>query len=106
LAYGQGPFAKHLSGAALRRLGMASFCLYLMQAPLLRGIKGVCMWRGGGVGTGVGFLVPVVGVFLFVPTAAAFLPLPFHLRLQKLLRTWIRRRPAQQTSGAALRGVV
>jgi peptidoglycan/LPS O-acetylase OafA/YrhL len=106
LAYGKGLYVRHLSGAVLRRLGMASFCLYLMQAPLLRGMKGVWMQRGWQVETWTSFWIVMILLFVSIQTAALFVHIQYELRLQKLLRTWIRRGPAQQGSGAVLRAAV
>src|SRR5437879_10894960 len=46
LAYGRGPFVAHLSRPALSRLGVASFSLYLIHAPLLRAVRGLCLDLG------------------------------------------------------------
>jgi peptidoglycan/LPS O-acetylase OafA/YrhL len=46
LAYSRGIFVAHLSRSWLNRLGVASFSLYMIHAPLIRGVKGVFLYLG------------------------------------------------------------
>jgi peptidoglycan/LPS O-acetylase OafA/YrhL len=103
LAYGEGVFAKHLSRPVLRRLGIASFCLYLMQAPLLRGMRGLWILRGWRVDTWASFWIVMIALFLAIQGAALLVHKHYEIRIRKYLRAWHRRRV---TSCVGIQGVV
>lgn len=86
LATGRGFIADHLSTLWLRRLGIASFALYLLHAPILRALKGVCLQMGWEIKTWVVFWVVVVGVFGIVQTVAILICSCYEIPLQKRLR--------------------
>jgi peptidoglycan/LPS O-acetylase OafA/YrhL len=89
LAPSRGLFAAHLSHPWLERLGMASFCLYMLQAPLLRGMKGVWLHFGWEVRSWAAFGAVVVVMFLFVQTSAFILHYFYEIPVQRRLRTWL-----------------
>jgi peptidoglycan/LPS O-acetylase OafA/YrhL len=86
LAWGRGPLAAYLGGPRVIRLGMASFCLYMMQAPLLRAAKGVCLRLGWEVASPIAFACTVVVMFFAVQVLALLLHRYYEMPLQKFLR--------------------
>jgi len=90
LAYGRGFFVAHLSRPWLNRLGMASFSLYMIHAPLLRAVKGVCLRLGWEVNTAPAFWAVAVGLFVVVQTAALIICYAYEIPLQKRLRSLLK----------------
>jgi peptidoglycan/LPS O-acetylase OafA/YrhL len=86
LAYGRGFIVAHLSRPWMRRLGMASFCLYLLQAPILRVAKGVCMVLGWSVGSWSVFWAVIAGMFVLIQTISLLVHRFYELPAQKQLR--------------------
>jgi peptidoglycan/LPS O-acetylase OafA/YrhL len=97
LAYGDGILARHLSGRFARRLGMASFCLYLMQAPLLRGMRALWMLRGWTVNNWPAFCIVLAALFVSIQAAALFMHTQYEHRLRGVLRTWRITRNARES---------
>ena len=91
LAFGRGFLASHLSGAWLRRLGLASFSFYMFHAPILRGVKGVCLRLGWEVGSWAVFGAVAACLFVIIQAFALALWSGYEMPLQKRLRRihWI-----------------
>jgi len=89
LAYGRGFFVAHLNRPGLKRLGMASFSLYLIHVPLLRAVRGVCLHLGWEVRSWPAFGAVVIAMFMVVQTAALLICYGYELPLQKRLRSWL-----------------
>jgi peptidoglycan/LPS O-acetylase OafA/YrhL len=87
LAYGRGFFVAHLSRPWLNRLGMASYSLYMIHAPILRAVKGVCMRVGWEVTTAPGFWVVAAGLFVVVQAGALIMCFAYEIPLQRRLRS-------------------
>src|SRR5262249_40007888 len=92
LAYGKGLLVAHLRSPFLKQLGMASFCLYMMQAPILRSMKGIWMVRGWQVDSWTGALTVMAGMFVLVQAAAFLMHRNYELPIQTVLRTKMLRR--------------
>jgi len=92
LAYGRGLFVAHLNRPWLKRLGMASFSLYLIHVPLLRGVRGVCLHLGLAVRSWPASWAVVIAMFMVVQTAALLICYGYELPLQKRLRSLLVRR--------------
>src|SRR5438552_5050690 len=92
LAYGRGLFVAHLNRPWLKRLGMASFSLYLIHVPLLRGVRGVCLHLGWEVRSWPASWAVVIAMFMVVQTVALLLCYGYELPLQKRLRSLLVRR--------------
>ena len=90
LAFGSGFFAAHLSHPWLNRLGLASFSLYMVHAPILRAVKGMCLRFGWEVRTWMAFAAMAVGMFVLVQTIALVLHYAYEMPLQRRLRSWVR----------------
>lgn len=90
LAHAHGPLVRHLSRPFVRRLGMASFCLYLLQAPMIRGMRGVCMVLGWHVGSWPVFWAAAAIMFLAVQAAAMLMHRRYEAPLEKRLRKAMR----------------
>jgi peptidoglycan/LPS O-acetylase OafA/YrhL len=90
LAYGRGFFAAHLSRPWLNRLGMASYSLYMIHAPILRAAKGVCVRLGWEVNAAPAFWAVAVGLFVVVQTAALIMCYAYEIPLQKRLRSLLK----------------
>jgi len=103
LAYGRGSFVAHLSRPGLSRLGVASFSLYLIHAPLLRAVRGLCLDLGWEVRSWPAFGAVVIAMFVVVQTAALLLCYGYELPLQERLRGWLVQRRAV-ARGARQRG--
>jgi peptidoglycan/LPS O-acetylase OafA/YrhL len=101
LAQNRGFFAAHLSHPWLERLGMASFCLYMLQAPLLRAMKGVWLHFGWEVRSWAAFGAVVVVMFLFVQTSAFILHYLYEIPVQRWLRSWLPTRSLVVSSAIA-----
>jgi peptidoglycan/LPS O-acetylase OafA/YrhL len=86
LASGRGFFVAHLSRPWLTRLGVASFSLYLIHAPLLRAVRGVCLHLRWEVRSWPAFGAVVIAMFVVVQTAALLVCYEYELPLQKRLR--------------------
>ena len=86
LAYGRGSFVAHLSRPWLKRLGTATFSLYLIHVPVLRGVRGVCLHLGWEVRSWPASWAVVIAVFMIVQTAALLVCYGYELPLQKRLR--------------------
>src|SRR3989441_1626916 len=107
LAYGRGLFVAHLSRPGLNRLGMASFSLYMIHLPLLRTVRGICLYLGWKVHSWPAFWALVIGMFMVVQTAALLVCYGYEIPVQKRLRRLLgpRRevaRGALQIEGRAL----
>jgi peptidoglycan/LPS O-acetylase OafA/YrhL len=100
LAYGGGLFARHLGHPVLRELGGASFSLYLLHAPILRGVKGVCLYLGWEVQSWVGFLAVAVGMLVALQSLASVVYHWYELPVQRRLRRWLRASSVQSASYA------
>jgi len=87
LAYGRGFFVAHLNRPGLKRLGMASFSLYLIHVPVLRAVRGVCLHLGWEVRSWPAFGAVVIAMFMVVQTAALLICYGYELPLQKRLRS-------------------
>jgi peptidoglycan/LPS O-acetylase OafA/YrhL len=100
LAYGRGFLVAHLSRPFVRRLGTASFCLYLLQAPILRTMKGIWMLRGWEVHSWGGFWAVMGGMFLLVQTVAFIMHEQYELPIQRRLRRLALPRAAMEAQRA------
>jgi len=87
LAYGHGVFAAHLSRPVLKRLGTASFSLYLIHQPLIRFVRGVCLFFGWAVHSWPVFGAVLVLMFVVAQTAAFLICYWYEIPLQKRLRS-------------------
>src|SRR5439155_75677 len=83
--YGHGFFVAQLSRPWLKRLGMASFSLYLIHVPVLRAVRGVCLYLGWEVRSWPAFGAVVIAMFMVVQTAALLLCYGYELPLQERL---------------------
>src|SRR2546425_512075 len=92
LAYGRGFFVAPFSRPWLKRLGMASFSLYLIHVPVLRVVRGVCLHLGWEVRSWPAFGAVVMAMFMVVQTAALLICYGYELPLQKRLRSLLIRR--------------
>ncbi|PYN78080.1 MAG: hypothetical protein DMD97_07875 [Candidatus Rokuibacteriota bacterium] len=86
LAYGRGFFAAHLSRPLLNRLGMATFSLYLVHMPVLRALKGVCLYSGWAIRSWPAAWGVVIAVFALVQAAALLIYDRYELPLQRRFR--------------------
>src|SRR5256884_2646833 len=89
LAYGRGFFVAHLSRPGLSRLGVASFSLYLIHAPLLRAVRGLCLDLGWEVRSWPAFGAVVIAMFVVVQTAALLTCYGYEIPLHKRLRSFL-----------------
>jgi peptidoglycan/LPS O-acetylase OafA/YrhL len=96
LAYSKGVLAAHLASPWLRRLGMASFSFYMLQAPIIRALRGVYYHFGWETRTWAGFCIMAVAVYLILQTAAFIMFYQYELPMQK----WLRRPRAYPSSAA------
>jgi peptidoglycan/LPS O-acetylase OafA/YrhL len=71
---------------------MASFCLYMMQAPMLRGMKGIWMLRGWEVRSWAGFWGVMIGMFVLIQGAAFIMHDKYELPVQRRLRSFALRK--------------
>src|SRR2546422_6016723 len=94
LAYGRGFFVAHLSRPGLNRLGVASFSLYLIHAPLLRAVRGLCLYLGWEVRSWPAFGAVVIAMFMVVQTTALLICYGYELPLQERLRSLLVQRRA------------
>ncbi|HEY5811390.1 MAG TPA: acyltransferase [Terrimicrobiaceae bacterium] len=90
LAVGRGFLVSHLSGPWMRRLGMASFSFYLLQAPIIRTIKGICLHLNWQVGSWNTFLVAALGMFVTIQVAALIVYRRYEIPVQNRLRRLFR----------------
>src|SRR3989449_6572650 len=103
LADGRGFFVAHLNQPWLKRLGMASFSLYLIHVPVLRAVRGVCLHLGWEVRSWPAFGAVVIAMFMVVQTAALLICYGYELPLQKRLRSLLVQR-REVARGARQRG--
>lgn len=87
LAYGRGFFVSHLSRPWLNRLGMASFSLYMVHAPILRVVKGICLRLGWEVQSWTAFGLVIALMFVVVQGVALVMHSRYELPLQRRLRS-------------------
>ena len=87
LAYGRGFFVAHLSRPWLNRLGMASFSLYMVHAPILRVVKGICLRVGWEVHSWTAFGLVIALMFVVVQGVALVMHSRYELPLQRRLRS-------------------
>jgi peptidoglycan/LPS O-acetylase OafA/YrhL len=90
LALGNSWLARHLSHRLLNRLGLTSFSLYLIHAPILRALKGVCFHFGWEVQSWPAFFATVTVMFLVAQTAAWIVYSSYEMPVQAWLRRWWR----------------
>jgi peptidoglycan/LPS O-acetylase OafA/YrhL len=86
LAYGRGFFVAHLSRPWLKRLGTATFSLYLIHAPALRAVRGVCLHLGWEVRSWPASWAVVIALFVVLQIAALLVCYRYELPLQASLR--------------------
>jgi len=86
LAYGGGFCTSHLSQPILKRLGTASFSFYLIHEPLLRAVRGACLFLGWAVESWAAFIVVLVSMFVVVQAAALMICYWYEIPVQKRLR--------------------
>ena len=87
LASGGGLFAAHLSRSWLHRLGTASFSFYMLQAPMMRALKGVSLRFGWEVSSWAGFCLVTALLFVLVQGTALMVCYVYEIPLQKKLRS-------------------
>jgi peptidoglycan/LPS O-acetylase OafA/YrhL len=87
LAYGRGFFVAHLSRPWLNRLGMASFSLYMVHAPILRVVKGICLRLGWEVHSWTAFSLVIALMFVVVQGVGLVMHSRYELPLQGRLRS-------------------
>src|SRR5258705_148065 len=87
LSYGRGFFVAHLNRPVLKRLGTASFSLYMIHHPILRAARGVCLFFGWAVHSWPVFGAVLVLMFVIAQTAAFLLCYWYEIPLQKRLRS-------------------
>src|SRR3989475_4096792 len=85
LAYGRGFFVAKLRRPWLKRLGMASFSLYLIHCPVLCVVGAACLYLGWEVRSWPAFGAVVMAMFMVVQTAALLICYGNELPLQKRL---------------------
>jgi peptidoglycan/LPS O-acetylase OafA/YrhL len=90
LAYGRGFFVAHLSRPWLNRLGIASFSFYMIHAPLIRGVKGVCLYLGWEVHSWPYFWGVTLLLFVFIQVTALGVCYAYEFPLQQRLRAFAR----------------
>jgi peptidoglycan/LPS O-acetylase OafA/YrhL len=100
LAHGDTWFTRHLSHPWLHRLGTASYSLYLIHAPLLRAIKGVCLHFGWEIQNWSEFAAVVLAMFIVVQTAALIVCFTYEIPIQKRLRKLVARAPQEGAASA------
>jgi len=86
LADSGGFLVTHLSRPLLKRLGIASFSFYLIHEPLLRSVRGVCVFFGWAVHSWPAFAAVLVSMFVAAQTAAFLICYWYEIPLQKRLR--------------------
>ena len=86
LASGRGSFVAHLSRPWLKRLGTATFSLYLIHVPVLRAVRGVCLHLGWEVRSWPASWAVVIALFVVLQIAALLVCYRYELPLQKSLR--------------------
>jgi len=105
VASGGGFLATHLSRPLLKRLGTASFSFYLIHEPLLRSVRGVCLFFGWAVHSWPAFGAVLVSMFVAAQTAAFLICYWYEIPLQKRLRmvdtSRLQRHPAWSSPKAA-----
>ena len=89
LVYGRGFFVAHLSRPWLKRLGMATFSLYLIHVPALRAVRGVCLHLGWEARSWPASWAVVIALFVVLQTAALLLCYGYELPLQRSLRRFL-----------------
>jgi peptidoglycan/LPS O-acetylase OafA/YrhL len=86
LSYGRGLLAAHLSRPWINRLGMASFCFYMIQAPILRATKGILIELGWEAQSWFGFWCVFVVMFVMIQITALLMHKDYELWIQRRLR--------------------
>jgi len=86
LASGKGFFIKHLGQPWLHRLGVSSFSFYMIHAPVIRALKGVCRYLGWEVQSWVQFWAVTWGAFVFIQVLAVGVCFFYELPLQRRFR--------------------
>ena len=89
LAHDRGFFVAHLSRPWLNLLGRATFSLYLIHTPLLRAVRGLCLYLGWEVRSWPVFGAVVIAMFMVVHTAALLVYSGYEIPLQQRLRSWL-----------------
>ena len=89
LAHDRGFFVAHLSRPWLNLLGRATFSLYLIHTPLLRAVRGLCLYLGWEVRSWPVFGAVVIAMFMVVQTAALLVYSGYEIPLQQRLRSWL-----------------
>jgi len=89
LAHNRGFFVAHLSRPWLNLLGRATFSLYLIHTPLLRAVRGLCLYLGWEVRSWPVFGAVVIAMFMVVQTAALLVYSGYEIPLQQRLRSWL-----------------
>jgi len=87
LAHDRGFFVAHLSRPWLNLLGRATFSLYLIHTPLLRAVRGLCLYLGWEVRSWPVFGAVVIAMFMVVQTAALLVYSGYEIPLQQRLRS-------------------
>jgi peptidoglycan/LPS O-acetylase OafA/YrhL len=96
LAYGRGFFVAHLSRPWLNRLGMASFSLYMVHAPILRIARAICLRLGWEVHSWIAFALVTAFMFVMVQGVALVMLSRYELPLQRRLRSLVPFTPVHQ----------
>jgi len=86
LADGGGFPATHLSRPLLKRLGTASFSFYMIHEPLIRGVKGACLFLGWAVHSWAAFAAVMIAMFVVTQAAAFLICFCYEIPLQKRFR--------------------
>jgi peptidoglycan/LPS O-acetylase OafA/YrhL len=89
LAQKQGVFALHLSHPWLNILGTASFSFYMIHAPILRGLRLLCLYLGWRFVSWIGFVSTTLIVYLVVQGLAIAICNGYEMPMQKRLRSWM-----------------
>ena len=98
LVRARGFLEAHLSHAWLKRLGTASFSLYLVHVPVLRVVKGLCLRLGYRIHSAPAFWTLLIGVFVVVQAAAFLVCAAYEYPMQKRLRSLLANRRETKSS--------
>lgn len=86
LAYGHGRIVTHLSRAWVKRLGVASFSFYMVHDPILRALRGACLYFDLSVHSWASLVPLALAIFVLAQTAALLMCRYYEIPLQSRLR--------------------
>ena len=80
--------------------GLASFSLYMVHAPILRMVKGICLRLGWEIHSWTAYGFVTAAMFVVVQSVALVVHRGYELPLQRRLRSSVSFTPAHQFQGA------